>query len=204
MSGVVTNVASSTAAVLNGAASGTVSLGSQPIILNFTPTSFTGDATHPSLYVLQGTLSLNGNSFTVTNAAATPLGVGTYALIQQASGSISSSGSYSVSVTGTGLAAGTAASISVTGGSVNLDVTSTGGARPVINGITLSGASLILSGTNGSDSGTFYVLTSTNVALPLSNWTSIATGAFSPTGAFSVTNAVGVSPRRFFVIQQVP
>ena len=65
--GTMTNVGSANAAVLNGPASGTVSLNSQPITLNYTPTSFTGDATHPSLYVPQGTLSLNGNSFTVNN-----------------------------------------------------------------------------------------------------------------------------------------
>jgi autotransporter-associated beta strand protein len=199
--GTTTNIGIANAAVLNGPASGTVSLGSQPITLNFTPAAFTGDATHPSLYVPQGALSLNGNSFTVNNAAGTPLGVGTYVLIQQAGGTISSSGSYSVSVTGTGLAAGTAASISVTGESVNLDVVTSVVPKPVINSVTLSGPNLIFSGTNGSDSGNFYVLASTNVALPLSNWTSIATGSFSPMGAFSVTNAVGVNPSRFFIIQ---
>ena len=199
--GTTTTFGSANAAVINGAASGSVSLGSQPITLNYTPASFTGDATHPSLYVPQGTLSLNGNSFTVNNAAASPLGGGTYVLIQQASGSIASSGSYSVNVTGTGLTAGATASISVSGGTVNLVVVPAVVSVPGINSVTLSGTNLIFSGTNGPDSGTFHVLSSTNVALPLSNWTSIATGAFSPTGTFSVTNAVGVNPSEFFIIQ---
>jgi hypothetical protein len=129
------------------------------------------------------------------------LGGGTYVLIQQANGNISSAGSYAVNVTGTGLAAGATASISVSGGSVNLVVVAPVVSRPGINSVTLSGANLIFSGTNGPDNGTFHVLSSTNVALPLSNWTSIANGTFSPTGAFSVTNAVGGNPSRFFVIQ---
>ena len=199
--GTTTTIGSANAAVLNGPAAGTVSLNSQPITLNYAPTGFTGDATHPSLYVPQGTLVLNGNAFTVNNMAASPLGGGTYVLIQQANGNISSSGSYSVNVTGTGLAAGATASISVSGGSVNLVVVAPVVSRPGINSVTLSGANLIFSGTNGPDNGTFHVLSSTNVALPLSNWTSIASGTFSPTGAFSVTNAVGANPRQFFVIQ---
>ncbi|MEI7881238.1 MAG: YDG domain-containing protein, partial [bacterium] len=112
-----------TAATIKGPSSGTVSMGSRPIVLTFTPAAFTGDTTHPSLYISQGTLSLNGNAFTVNNAAATPLGIGTYRLIQQASGNITSAGSYSVAVTGTGLAAGTTASIQVSLGNVNLVVT---------------------------------------------------------------------------------
>jgi autotransporter-associated beta strand protein len=199
--GTTTNIGIANAAVLNGPASGTVSLNSQPITLNYTPTSFTGDATHSSLYVPQGTLALNGNAFTVKNMAGSPLGGGTYVLIQQANGNISSAGSYAVNVTGTGLAAGATASISVSGGSVNLVVVAPVVSRPGINSVTLSGANLIFSGTNGPDNGTFHVLSSTNVALPLSNWTSIANGTFSPTGAFSVTNAVGGNPSRFFVIQ---
>ena len=200
-SGTTTAYGSANAAVINGNAAGTVSLGSQPITLNYTPTSFTGDATHPSLYVPQGTLALNGNAFTVNNLAASPLGGGTYVLIQQANGNISSAGSYSVNVTGSGLVAGASASISVSGGSVNLVVAAPVVSMPGINSVMLSGTNLVFSGTNGSDNGTFHVLSSTNVALPLSNWSSVATGTYSRTGAFTVTNGVDTNPSRFFIIQ---
>ena len=106
------------AAAINGAADGTVSLSSQPIALTFTPTSFNGDASHPSLYISQGTLSLNGNSFAVNNASGTALGAGTYVLVQQASGNITSAGSYGVTVTGSGIVPGGTALISVNGGAV--------------------------------------------------------------------------------------
>jgi len=75
--------------------------------------------------------------------------------------------------------------------------------RPVVNSFAFSGSSLIWSGTNGPDNGTFHVLTSTNVGLPLTNWTTNASGTFSATGTFSVTNTVTKSPS-FFILQVAP
>src|SRR5262249_19324182 len=47
---------------------------------------------------------------------------------------------------------------------------------PTIGSISLSGGSnLIISGSGGPTNGSYYVLTSTNVALPASNWTRIGT-----------------------------
>jgi autotransporter-associated beta strand protein len=194
----------STAATIKGAASSgaTVTLAG-PLAFTFKPQTFNGDSTHPVLYVSQisqGQLVLDGNAITVNNAGSSPLGAGTYSLIQVASGGSISAGVPTVTVTGNGLAPGATASISVNGGSVNL-VVSGGSSVPGISSVTLSGSSLSFSGTNGPDGGTYYVLASTNAALPLSQWASIATNHFSATGAFSVTNDIGVSPRQFFSIQ---
>ncbi|HEX3719234.1 MAG TPA: hypothetical protein VH595_14855 [Verrucomicrobiae bacterium] len=46
---------------------------------------------------------------------------------------------------------------------------------------------LVFSGTNGVASTTYYVLTSTNLALPLADWTAIVTNTFDGSGNFSVT-----------------
>ena len=97
--------------------------GTKAVNLTITPTSFSGDATHPALYVSQGTLSMGGNAFSINNASGTALGAGTYLLIQQASGSITDGGGYSVvGVTGSGVSAGNVASVVVSGGNVNLVV----------------------------------------------------------------------------------
>jgi hypothetical protein len=77
--------------------------------------------------------------------------------------------------------------------------------KPVITSTILNGANLILNGTNGTASagGTFYVLSSTNVAAPLSAWTSVSTNTYGTGGAFSVTNAIvpGV-PNNFYMLKQ--
>lgn len=112
----------STAAAVLATAGTTLDLTSKAVNLTFTPTAFSGDTTHPALYMAQGTLSLSGNTFFVNNASGTALGVGTYRLVQQASGSIASGGGYAALVSGAGLASGSSAEIQVSGGNVDLVV----------------------------------------------------------------------------------
>lgn len=185
----------SAAATINGASGGSITLESVPVSLTFAPQNFTGDATHQALNVAQAALTLNGNVISVKNAGASPLGAGTYSLINVPGGI---SGTATLGAV-TGLAANTAASISVTGNSVNLVVVQSGVPTPAINSFAFSGGNLVLSGTNGPDSGTYYVLTSTNLSLPLSNWTVVSTNAFSATGTFSTTNSASVSPSYFII-----
>ncbi len=120
-SGTGSSIGSSAAAVIADPA-GTLDLSSKSINLTFSPTSTSGDTTHPALYIAQGGLTLSANTFFINNAAGSPLGVGTYRLIQQASGSVTSGGGYAAIVTGSGIAAGTAADIQVSGGGVDLVV----------------------------------------------------------------------------------
>jgi autotransporter-associated beta strand protein len=97
------------AATINGGT--TVNLRSQPIILTY-------DGLDPALILSQGALVLNGNAFTVNGSA---LAVGAYNIIQQTSGNIAGSGSYSV--TGTAIPpTGVTAAISVSGGNVILTI----------------------------------------------------------------------------------
>ena len=74
---------------------------------------------------------------------------------------------------------------------------------PSINSVQINSLNLILSGTNGTAGGSYSVLSSTNVAKPLTNWTVITIGTFGPLGDFSVTNAVNpAEPQRFYLISQ--
>jgi autotransporter-associated beta strand protein len=76
---------------------------------------------------------------------------------------------------------------------------------PGINSFLQSGGNLVFSGTNGPASGAYYVLTSTNLSLPLSNWTVLSTNSFDASGNFSVTNPiVGGGPPGFFILQLAP
>jgi len=74
--------------------------------------------------------------------------------------------------------------------------------EPQIEGVTVAGGNIIFSGIGGPPNGTYYVLTSTNVALPLDNWSRATTNLFDATGAFSVTNAVNPNVlQQFYVLQ---
>ena len=67
----------------------------------------------------------------------------------------------------------------------------------------LSGTDLIVTGTYGVINGAYQVLASTNIALPLTNWTVLVTNHFDENGDFSFTN-VAVGPGRFFMLRQLP
>jgi autotransporter-associated beta strand protein len=186
-------------ASLNGPASGNVSCGSQPISLTFVPQTFTGDLSHQALTISQGALVLGGNSVKVKNSGSSPLGVGSYTLIEVSGGTISGNATLNGAVTGAGLAPGTVGSLSATNGALSL-VVATAPTQPRINSFAVSGGNLILSGTNGPANGTYTVLMTTNVTQPLSSWTPVSTNTFSGTGAFSVTNAISGS-KGFFAIE---
>jgi autotransporter-associated beta strand protein len=192
------------AATINGALGGIVNLASQPVSLTFAPTATNGDLTHPALNVAQASLQLNNNTVTINNASAQPLGIGTYTVIQDVPGTITGTPNAAVSVTGSGLAAGTAGTLSVSGGSVNLVVATAVVPTPVINSVVRSGSNLILSGTNGPANGTYVEITSTNISLARTNWTPILTNTFSPTGTFSVTNAISSTTNRQYFAIQIP
>ena len=58
---------------------------------------------------------------------------------------------------------------------------------PVFGGVALSGNTLTLSGSNGIPGAAYYVLTSTNVSLPVPNWRVVATNTFDTNGRFNFT-----------------
>jgi hypothetical protein len=60
---------------------------------------------------------------------------------------------------------------------------------------------LHITGSNGQSSASFYVLTTTNVALPLNQWSILSTNSFFGDGTFNVTNTVnGSAPQGFFIL----
>jgi hypothetical protein len=76
------------------------------------------------------------------------------------------------------------------------------GTHPRIVAATVSHGSLVFSGTNGLPGATYYVLSSTNVALPLINWSRVATNQFNAAGGFAFTNAINPAvPQTFYSLQ---
>jgi len=182
-------------ATINGAVGGTVNLGSQPISLAY-------DGTDPALTISQGTLQLNGNAFTVNGAV---LANGTYVIAQQASGSISSSGSYPT-VTGTAIGAGQVGAINVSGGNVNLVVSSAPSVPPGFpaNAVSVNSGVVSLSVT-GAVGAPFSLWATTNLALsPITNtWTKLTNGTVSAS-PFTITDPGATTNRQRFYIFSSP
>jgi hypothetical protein len=66
------------------------------------------------------------------------------------------------------------------------------------------GTNFILGGGGGTNNGTYYVLATTNLTLPLTNWTCIATNQFDNAGDFIFTNAAQTNSPQLFYILQLP
>jgi autotransporter-associated beta strand protein len=146
-----------------------------------------------------GDLGLNANVITI-NVGGGILGTGTYRLLD-CTGTLSGTANATPVITGLGLNPGATASIVTTPGSNgHVDLVVTGSmlvptVPPHIAGFNMVNTNLVLNGTNGQTGGTYYLLGSTNLALPLSQWTPVATNVVSTNGAngaftFTGTNTV--------------
>jgi polygalacturonase len=74
---------------------------------------------------------------------------------------------------------------------------------PVFSSVILNnGTNLIMNGSGGTTNFSYLVLSSTNIALPLNQWTSIATNQFLANGNSSFTNSLATNqPQKFFLLQ---
>ena len=69
--------------------------------------------------------------------------------------------------------------------------------------VAAGGGNFILSGVGGTIDGTYYVLATTNLTLPLTNWTAIATDQFDGLGDFIFTNVAQTNaPQMFYILKQ--
>lgn len=73
---------------------------------------------------------------------------------------------------------------------------------PTIQKVMWSRGNFIMIGTNNLGAGgTYRVLATTNLLVPLSNWTVTANGSFDSSGKFSFTNATGTNPFQFYLLR---
>jgi autotransporter-associated beta strand protein len=164
--------------------------------------SLTYTAGTPSLTITNGTLTLSsGTTFKVNNTGAA-LAAGGYNIISAGTdGSGTVAGALPpVTVSGNGLAAGTVASLQINGGGLDLEVSPV--PRPHFTRVTLNGTTLTIRATNGVADGQYELLETTNLALPLAQWTVMATNAFDANGNFYFTNTANLaSPQTFYLLK---
>jgi beta-galactosidase len=73
--------------------------------------------------------------------------------------------------------------------------------KPVIGTVSISGGGLALAGTGGVANANFYLLGTTNLASPLTNWTRLFTNQFDGNGNFNFTNPLGANAQNFYLLQ---
>lgn len=137
-----------------------------------------------------------GGTLILTNLS-TPAGGNSFKLFKASSYS-GSFGSIIPATPGPGLAWNTSALNS----SGTISVVSS--APPNFTKITVSGGNVIMVGSNGVPSATYYVLTSTNIVSALATWTPIATNTFNLDGSFSFTNSLTPPMARQFYLLELP
>src|SRR5262249_13600508 len=83
-----------------------------------------------------------------------------------------------------------------------LRITSAPTPQPQIFNILLSGPNVVMSGSNGVPGWPYFVLSSTNLALPASNWVITATNAFDSGGNAMFTNPIDPNaPQSFYLLR---
>lgn len=204
-----------------------------PVIIGTNGTIGGGSAASIGTLTLSNNLTLNGNVSVRVNKSLSP---GQSNDVISVMGSLANTGTGTVTVNNLGpsLAVGDrfqifnqlvtgGGSLTITGSGVtwnnnlgsdgSISVQSTGPSGPTTNAtitkVSLSGTNILIHGTNNNIPNTsfhFDVFTSTNVALPLSSWTPVATGLpFNPDGTFDYTNPiVPGTPRQFIDVKAVP
>ncbi len=138
-----------------------------------------------------------GGTLNLVNVSGSPLAAGnTFQLFNAAS----YSGTFS-SITPATPGAGLAWNTNQLGSGI-VSVVTGGGSPPIISNTKVSGGSLIFSGTGGTASSTYYVLTATNLTGP---WNAIATNTYDGSGNFSVTNVIPAGvPHQFYRTSSQP
>jgi hypothetical protein len=77
-------------------------------------------------------------------------------------------------------------------------------APPQFSGITVSGAGVVFSGAGGVTNGTYYVMGSTNLNLPVAQWPRLATNSFDANGGFNFTNVPSAGMLQQFYLLELP
>ena len=164
-------------------------------VLNFTV------GTNPATIAVSGNLALNA-TLNIRNGDGFALG--TYTLFTY-TGTLS--GQPVLGTTPTGFTGYNYRLDTNTVGQVNLVAAPT---APVFaniqaaNGGGGGNSGFVITGTGGTANGTYYVLTSTNLALPLNQWTPLMTNQFGADGSFVFTNPASASDLPQFFRLQLP
>ena len=135
----------------------------------------------------------NGGTLIVTNIGATPLAAGdSFRLFNAAS----YNGAFSNVILPS-----LPASLAWKTSALNTSGTLTVVTRPVIGSAVMNGGGIQFTGTGGVASASYYLLGSTNLSKPVTNWARLVTNQFDNNGNFNFTNVAGTNAQNFYLLQ---
>lgn len=146
--------------------------------------------------LVTGTLANSGTGTVIVTNVGPTLHVGdTFTLFNQPV-----SGGAALAVTGGGMTWNN--HLATDGGITATGVVIT--SPPVLLAPTIISGSLVFGVSNAVSGSTYYVLSTTNLTLPVASWTPVSTNTYQ-SGTFSITNAVSPSvPQKFFILSPNP
>ncbi len=74
---------------------------------------------------------------------------------------------------------------------------------PEITSVQAGGGTATISGNTGMPGASYTVLTTTNVTLPATNWTALATSTFAGDGTFSFSDTTATNAARFYRVEEI-
>jgi autotransporter-associated beta strand protein len=147
--------------------------------------------------VQAGTTITYGGTLNLVNISGSPLAAGNSFQIFTAANYAGSFVSLNPATPGNGLSWNTNQL------STGLLTVAGGPLQPTLTSVSVSSGDLIFGGTNGTPGDTYYVLTTTNLLTPLTNWTVLTTNAINSNGSFSATNAISTgTTQQYYRIEQ--
>jgi autotransporter-associated beta strand protein len=150
-----------------------------------------------SAVLVYGTIT-NGGTLVVTNAGGGALAAGDAFKLINATGYAGAFANIILPALPVGLAWNTNALN--TNGTVSVLLT----AKPVTASILTSSSGLVMHGSGGVGNGNYYVLGSTNLTAPLTNWTRLLTNQFDSLGGFGFTNTLLPGSVQDFYLLEIP
>ena len=145
---------------------------------------------------VQGALT-SGGTLIVTDAGATPFATGDSFKLFDAASYSGSFNSFVLPTLPAGLDWNTNA-INTNGTLAVIGVA----AAPMFGSAVISGSDLVMTGSGGVANGNYYLLGTTNVAVPATDWLRLLTNQFDAAGNFSFTNTLDAGwPQGFYRLQ---
>jgi autotransporter-associated beta strand protein len=192
----VTNIlASGTSALVGNLALGNAA---GPTTLRFADVA---DPTTPVLDASSGNVVLNGNCTIKIADAVNLTAPNEYPLLKYSNIVTNSGTGFSLA-----LPPGVTASLTNDNSAIALVVTHVSALPSAISSIVVSGNNLVINATGGTPGASVNILTTTNLALPLIQWTTNSTTSFDGSGNlvnYTITGAVNSGlPQQFYRLQQ--